>query len=293
MRWSDINEGLIAVVQGKTTKKLRIPVHKQLKVLLATLEARLRERRGDTGRDLDLRYCHESILLNTRGKPWTPDGFKASWSEQLNKPIMDELRRRQLVFHGLRKSAVVFLLEAGCTDAETTAITGQSRDMVEHYAKQVNQRKLAAAAILKWEEADAAREARKENEDKETGFVQPAPEFVQQSEGGVTQAIENIGAPGKIRTPDPQIRSLVLYPAELPVHLSRGRAGPGSGGSRSIWEAAALRPGKANSMPEAHPTSTGPATGQPPFCGLMRPGCELERRRPRPSRPAPRSGQSR
>jgi hypothetical protein len=27
----------------------------------------------------------------------------------------------------------------------------------------------------------------------------------------------NNGAPGKIRTPDPQIRSLVLYPAELPV----------------------------------------------------------------------------
>src|SRR5690554_5212359 len=33
------------------------------------------------------------------------------------------------------------------------------------------------------------------------------------------------GAPGKIRTPDPQIRSLVLYPAELPVPdvASRGR----------------------------------------------------------------------
>ena len=27
------------------------------------------------------------------------------------------------------------------------------------------------------------------------------------------------GALGKIRTPDPQIRSLVLYPAELRVHL--------------------------------------------------------------------------
>jgi len=77
MRWSDINEGLIAVVQGKTTKKLWIPLHKQLKILLSTLEARLRERRGDAGRDLDLRYCHESILLNMWGKPWTPDGFKA------------------------------------------------------------------------------------------------------------------------------------------------------------------------------------------------------------------------
>ena len=36
------------------------------------------------------------------------------------------------------------------------------------------------------------------------------------------------GALGKIRTPDPQIRSLVLYPAELrarcrgPVNISRG-----------------------------------------------------------------------
>ena len=57
------------------------------------------------------------------------------------------------VFHGLRKSAVVFLLEAGCTDAEVSAITGQSRQMVEHYAKQVNQKKLAAAAVLKWEGA--------------------------------------------------------------------------------------------------------------------------------------------
>ncbi len=27
------------------------------------------------------------------------------------------------------------------------------------------------------------------------------------------------GAPGKIRTPDPLIRSQVLYPAELPAHI--------------------------------------------------------------------------
>ena len=27
------------------------------------------------------------------------------------------------------------------------------------------------------------------------------------------------GAPGEIRTPDPQIRSLVLYPAEPPAHI--------------------------------------------------------------------------
>src|SRR5262245_54012167 len=42
------------------------------------------------------------------------------------------------------------LLEAGATDAEDSAVTGQSREMVEHHSRQVNQRKLAAA-IIKWE----------------------------------------------------------------------------------------------------------------------------------------------
>jgi len=62
-----------------------------------------------------------------------------------------ELREQRCIFHGLRKSSVVMLLEAGCTDAEVSAITGQSREMVEHYARAVNQKKRAAAALLKCE----------------------------------------------------------------------------------------------------------------------------------------------
>jgi hypothetical protein len=33
------------------------------------------------------------------------------------------------------------------------------------------------------------------------------------------RAMEETGAPGRIRTSDPQIRSLVLYPAELRARL--------------------------------------------------------------------------
>lgn len=36
--------------------------------------------------------------------------------------------------HGLRKNAVNALLEAGCTIAEVSAITGQTHQVVEHYA---------------------------------------------------------------------------------------------------------------------------------------------------------------
>ncbi len=137
MRWDDIANGLIAVLQNKTRKKLWIPMHANLRAALYDIP-----RRGVT------------ILTNTRGQPWTLMGFKATWSKELNRPEMRFLRKKELVFHGLRKSAVVFLLEAGCTDAEVAAITGQSRQMVEHYAKQVNQKKLAATAISKWEASD-------------------------------------------------------------------------------------------------------------------------------------------
>ena len=137
MRWDDIEEGLIAVTQTKTKKKLWVPMHAQLRPLLS-----------------DMPRLSVTILTNTKGLPWTAMGFRASWAAELHRPDMRVLREKSRVFHGLRKSAVVFLLEAGCTDAEVAAVTGQSRQMVEHYSRQVNQKKLAARAILKWEAAD-------------------------------------------------------------------------------------------------------------------------------------------
>jgi integrase len=134
MLWNDCADGLMSVVQEKTGKKLWISMHRDLRVLVTHIP-----RRATT------------ILTNTRGLPWTSNGFRASWTKELARPVMEPIREAGLVFHGLRKSAVVFLLEAGCTDAEVSAITGQSRQMVEHYARQVNQKKLAASAVLKWE----------------------------------------------------------------------------------------------------------------------------------------------
>lgn len=128
MRWDHISGGLLSVKQEKTGKRLAIPLHKDLRTVLETIPKRA-----------------VTILTNTDGKPWTKEGFKSSWGK--TKPECT----KGLVFHGLRKSAVVTLLEAGCTTAEVAAITGQSMEMVEHYAKHVNQRRLAASAILKWE----------------------------------------------------------------------------------------------------------------------------------------------
>ena len=131
MKWSAISaNGLIQVKQSKTKKALLIPLHSNLRAVLEAIPRRA-----------------VTILTNTDGTPWTDDGFQSSWNKY--RPAI--VKENDLVFHGLRKSAVVFLLEAGATDAEVGAVTGQSRQMVEHYAKQVSQQKLAASAILKWQ----------------------------------------------------------------------------------------------------------------------------------------------
>jgi integrase len=130
MKWSDIRDGLMSVVQEKTGTQVEVPVHRDLAVVLATIPKR-----------------SIFILTNSSAAPWTKDGFRTSWGRMTERLKL----HTGLVFHGLRKSAVVLLLEAGCTDAEVGAITGQSRKMVEHYAQQVNRRRLAASAILKWE----------------------------------------------------------------------------------------------------------------------------------------------
>lgn len=129
MRWDAIRNGLIEVRQEKTAKRLSIPVHRDLAAVIETVPRRAL-----------------TVLTSSEGRPWTRDGFRSSWAKGM-------VRRPGLVFHGLRKSAVVMLLEAGCTEAEVASITGQSMRMVEHYAKQVNQGRLAAAAILKWEQS--------------------------------------------------------------------------------------------------------------------------------------------
>jgi integrase len=124
--WSDISSGTIAVVQEKTQTKVWIAIHRDLRPILD-----------------EIPKSAMTVLINQAGKAWTGNGFRATWRKDRANP-------KHLGFDGLRKSAVVFLLEAGSTDAEVSAVTGQSRGMVEHYARMVNRKKLAAAAVLKW-----------------------------------------------------------------------------------------------------------------------------------------------
>jgi integrase len=128
MGWSDIRGGVsITVRQAKTGKVLEIPLHSDLRGLLEEAPRQALTILSSGGRKRSEKALRDKLQ---------------AWAAE---------RKQKVVPHGLRKNAVIALLECGCSVAETAAISGQTLQVVEHYAKARNQSKLASAAILRWE----------------------------------------------------------------------------------------------------------------------------------------------
>lgn len=129
MRWDDIQQGFMKIRQEKTGKELWIPIPSPLAAAL--------ERTPKTAL---------TIVTDRAGRPWRS-------ANALALVFGREVKRLglEVVFHGLRKTTAVMLAEADCTTKQIAAITGQSDQMVEHYTRQADQRKLASAAITKLE----------------------------------------------------------------------------------------------------------------------------------------------
>lgn len=139
LRWRDIgDDGVITVIPQKTShakdgpKTLYIPLSAELKV------------------ELDATPKRTLTIL-----PRTNSAEQELTQARLRKDLQAFTRALgvETVPHGLRKNAVNSLLLAGCSIAETAAITGQTYQVVEHYAAQINRRKLAGAAIVKLDDS--------------------------------------------------------------------------------------------------------------------------------------------
>lgn len=132
MDWKDLADDRVVVRQQKTGKLLSVPLHRELRAELAQW----------SGAGL--------ICQAPKGGPLHPDAARQllkDFTAAANTPCVP---------HGLRKNAVIALLEAGCSVAETSAISGQTLQMVEHYAKQRDQAALAGSAMMRWEGAGLA-----------------------------------------------------------------------------------------------------------------------------------------
>ena len=65
------------------------------------------------------------ILTNSDGKPWTSDGFRASWGKACKAAGVVGV-----TYHDLRGTSVTRLALAECTEAEIATVTGLSLQSV-------------------------------------------------------------------------------------------------------------------------------------------------------------------
>lgn len=129
MRWSDVRDGIVYVTQQKTGKQMEIRLHSALAAMLEKTP-----RLGLT------------VFSQPNGRPYTRETTRRYIQ------AFAVTRGHKIVAHGLRKNAVNALLEAGCTVAETAAVSGQSLALIEHYSKLRSGKTLSTSAILKWQE---------------------------------------------------------------------------------------------------------------------------------------------
>lgn len=160
MRWGDITNRTISVRQQKTGARVQIPIdfrlEREIEAARQAAEKRVQERAA-AGKSAALPL---TIVHRQNGQPYTDDGFGTIWNREQHR-----LQCNGLPFHGLRKNAVIALLEVGCSRDEVMAITGHATDeMVTHYSRQIDQGKMAARAIAKRERP--AKRKRRENEER-------------------------------------------------------------------------------------------------------------------------------
>jgi integrase len=98
--------------KGGRGRRVTIPVGAPLKL---ALDAALKQKRSSV-----------TILTNSRGLPWTEDGFRTSWGKAFDRTGLGDLH-----FHDLRGTAVTRLALSSCTVPEIAAITGHSMETVQ------------------------------------------------------------------------------------------------------------------------------------------------------------------
>jgi integrase len=102
--WSAYDGKQIRLRQSKGGRPDPIPVGAPLKAMLDATPKR-----------------STVILTNSDGKPWTSDGFRASWAKACKRAGIVGL-----TFHDLRGTAVTRLAVCGCSVPQIASITGHS-----------------------------------------------------------------------------------------------------------------------------------------------------------------------
>jgi integrase len=97
---------------------------------------------------------HSAVTLcaNSKGRPWTVSGYRASWRPIRHKLEIEGLVRPGLTLKGLRHTAATILREAGKSYEEIAEFLGQRTEvMAKHYSRRADMSRRTAATVKDFE----------------------------------------------------------------------------------------------------------------------------------------------
>ncbi|RYH02745.1 hypothetical protein EU805_09060 [Salipiger sp. IMCC34102] len=120
---SQIDGSTIWGVRGKTGEEIAIPIGPTLQRAL----------------DAAPRHDAVTILANSKGKPWTYDGFSTVWHRFKKKLEAEGVVQPGLTLKGLRHTVATTLREAGLEERQIADLLGQKTPaMARHYSRSAN-----------------------------------------------------------------------------------------------------------------------------------------------------------
>jgi integrase len=141
-------ERLLGLTTSKTRRALELPVCDDLwailKAYLAWREtfwaAKLAKAEAKGSREV-IQDLAMTLFVNSRGKPWTADGFRTSWGKWRDDLLEAKKIGPGLTFHGARHGVATILAESGFEAEKVKHLLGHgSETITEHYSRRAKRR---------------------------------------------------------------------------------------------------------------------------------------------------------
>ncbi len=129
-------DGLLSFTTSKTRRALELPVCDDLSAILGEY----RVWRADLFAKANRVDNAVPLFVNTRGKPWTEDGFKTSFGKARDALLEAEKIGPGITFHGARHGVATILADAGFEEKVKHLLGHGAETMTEHYQRRAKRR---------------------------------------------------------------------------------------------------------------------------------------------------------
>lgn len=150
-------ERLLSLTTSKTRRSLELPVCDDLWAILLRFQkwrSAYWQAQQKKYPNLTIADMATTMFVNSRGKPWTSDGFRTSWGKWRDDLLEAKRIAPGITFHGGRHTVATLLADAGFEGDKVKHLLGHgSETITEHYSRRAKRR-----AMLK-EMADTVQEA--------------------------------------------------------------------------------------------------------------------------------------